>query len=300
MMSRDGTVRWLADRAKARHTPDGAIIADSITIDVTEHRRVTDELRRRGSALERIAAEGEQRLEGLLAAADAGSPCSTWSDRPGRCGSPTRPWRSGCSARRCRPGSISAPPSSARSRPTSESAWCARSRPTTGSASTRACAGWTASSAASRSRAPSTARSRETAAASVFVVVREIARDPRIAALLDAVDEPVYELELGADGVWRTTAGIGIRGCSASTAPTSGCWRPRCSTRTGRRSRPIACGSPPGRRPAIEFRVRTAGGAVRWLWERAQGRREGDRVIAVAAVADVTAWHPAADDRVQT
>ena len=49
-----------------------------------------------------------------------------------------------------------------------------------------------------------------TAAATVFLVVREIARDPRIAALLDAVDEPVYELELGADGIWRTTAGTGI------------------------------------------------------------------------------------------
>jgi PAS domain-containing protein len=55
-----------------------------------------------------------------------------------------------------------------------------------------------------------------------------------------------------------------------------------------------------GQASTIEFRVRTAAGAVHWLWERAQGRREGDRVIAVAAIADVTAWHPAADDRVRT
>ena len=49
-----------------------------------------------------------------------------------------------------------------------------------------------------------------TGTATLFLVVREISRDPRIAALLDAVDEPVYELELGADGIWRTTAGTGI------------------------------------------------------------------------------------------
>jgi len=55
-----------------------------------------------------------------------------------------------------------------------------------------------------------------------------------------------------------------------------------------------------GQASTIEFRVRSATGDVRWLWERAQGRREGDRVIAVAAIADVTAWHPAADDRVQS
>jgi len=54
-----------------------------------------------------------------------------------------------------------------------------------------------------------------------------------------------------------------------------------------------------GQASTVEFRVRTGRGDVRWLWERAQGRREGDRVIAVAAIADVTAWHPAADDRVE-
>ncbi len=72
LVSHDGTVRWLADRASARRTPDGSVLADSITIDVTEHRRVTDELAAARAESERIAAAGEQRLAGLLQAADAG------------------------------------------------------------------------------------------------------------------------------------------------------------------------------------------------------------------------------------
>ena len=130
-----------------------------------------------------------------------------------------------------------------------------------------------------------------------FLVVREIARDPRIAALLDAVDEPVYELELGADGIWRTTAGTGIaRILGVDGADERVLAGRRARRRPGRCSRRIACGSPPGRRRAPSSACAPAAGAVRWLWERAQGRREGDRVIAVSAVADVTAWHPAAAD----
>ena len=137
-------------------------------------------------------------------------------------------------------------------------------------------------------------------ATDVFLVVRAVGQDPRVAALLAAVDEPVYELELGADGRWRTTAGtgiermVGVPGADERVLAAAVLDEDR-ATFASHRVRLAA-----GQASTIEFRVRTAGGAVRWLWERAQGRREGDRVIAVAAVADVTAWHPAADDRVQT
>ena len=122
--------------------------------------------------------------------------------------------------------------------------------------------------------------------------MREISRDPRIAALLDAVDEPVYELELGADGIWRTTAGtgiariLGVAGADERVLAAAVLDDDR-AVFEAHRVRLAA-----GQASSAEFRVRTAAGAVRWLWERAQGRREGDRVIAVSAVADVTAWHP--------
>jgi PAS domain-containing protein len=127
-------------------------------------------------------------------------------------------------------------------------------------------------------------------------VVRQSARDPRIAALLDAVDEPVYELELGADGIWRTTAGSGIsRLLGVADADervlAAAVLEDDRALFEAHRVRLAA-----GQASSVEFRVRTGTGAVRWLWERAQSRREGDRVIAVSAVADVTAWHPAAAD----
>jgi PAS domain-containing protein len=137
-------------------------------------------------------------------------------------------------------------------------------------------------------------------ATDVFLVIRAVGQDPRIAALLAAVDEPVYEIELGADGLWRTTAGtgiermVGVPGADERVLAAAVLDEDR-ATFAAHRVRLAA-----GQASTTEFRVRTAAGGVRWLWERAQGRREGDRVIVVAAIADVTAWHPAADDRVQT
>jgi PAS domain-containing protein len=133
----------------------------------------------------------------------------------------------------------------------------------------------------------------------VFLVVRPAGRDARIAALLAAVDEPVYELELGPDGIWRTTAGTGVErilsipGADERVLAVAVVDDDR-SAFAAHRVRLAA-----GQASTVEFRVRTGAGDVRWLWERAQGRREGERVIAVAAIADVTAWHPAADDRVE-
>ena len=124
VISRDGTVRWIADRAKARHTPDGAIIADSISIEVTEHRRVTDEL---AAARARPRAHGRRGRgsgwTGLLAAADAGfTVLDVEAGRVAiRFADPR--WRSACWASRCRPASTWAPPSTARSSRTSASAW---------------------------------------------------------------------------------------------------------------------------------------------------------------------------------
>ena len=245
-----GTVRWLADRAKARHTPDGAIIADSITIDVTEHRRVTDELAAarlraradRGggrAAAGRAARRGRRRFRG----ARGGGRDSV------ECGSPTRRWRSACSASRCRPASTSALPSSARSSRRARAAGAAPSRRLTGSCVDSRLRGL---DGVVRSFAVEGAVDRRlpgaTAAATVFLVVREIARDPRIAALLDAVDEPVYELELGADGIWRTTAGTGIaRHPRRQGRRRARARRRRSGRRPGRCSRRTACASRPGR-----------------------------------------------------
>jgi PAS domain-containing protein len=296
MVSRDGTVRWLADRAKARHTPDGAIIADSITIDVTEHRRVTDELAAARSDLERIAAEGEQRLAGLLAAAHAGF--AVLDVEAGhlsiRFADPTlaqrllgQPLPAGVDLGAAIFGALEA---DERERLVAAFATDdrfvvdTRLRGLDGVVRSFAIEG-----AVDR---PSARRG----AAVVFVVVREIARDPRIAALLDAVDEPVYELELGADGIWRTTAGsgisrlLGVDGADERVLAAAVLDDDRALVEA-HRGRLAA-----GQASSVEFRVRTGTGAVRWLWERAQGRREGDRVIAVSAVADVTAWHPAATD----
>jgi len=297
MVSRDGTVRWLADRAKARHTPDGAIIADSITIDVTEHRRVTDELAAARSALERIAAEGEQRLEGLLAAADAGF--AVLHVEAGqvsvRFADPTLAQRLLGQALPAGvdPGAAIFGALEADERERLVRAFAADDRFGVDTR-LRGLDGVVRSFAVEG--AVDRPLPRDAAAASVFVVVREIARDPRIAALLDAVDEPVYELELGADGVWRTTAGsgisrlLGVDGADERVLAAAVLDDDRALFEA-HRVRLAA-----GQASSVEFRVRTSTGAVRWLWERAQGRREGDRVIAVSAVADVTAWHPAATD----
>ena len=122
MVSRDGTVRWMADRAKARHTPDGAIIADSISIDVTEHRRVTDELAAARLAVERRPRRERRASTGCSPPPTPGSRCSRSRRDASRSGSPTRRCRSGCWASRCRPASTWAPPSTARSSTTSASA----------------------------------------------------------------------------------------------------------------------------------------------------------------------------------
>ena len=211
IVSRDGTVRWLADRAKARHTPDGAIIADSISIDVTEHRRVTDELAAARLALEQIAAEGEQRLDGLLAAADAGF--AVLEVEAGHCrvrfADPSlaqrllgQPLPAGVDVGAAIFGALEHD-----ERERLVSAFAADDRFVVDSR-LRGLDGvvrsFAVEGAVDRPSCPARG------AADVFLVVREISRDPRIAALLDAVDEPVYELELGADGIWRTTAGTGI------------------------------------------------------------------------------------------
>ncbi len=293
VISRDGTVRWMADRAKARHTPDGAIIADSISIDVTEHRRVTDELAAARLAVEQTAAEGAARLEGLLAAADAGF--AVLEAEEGRVrirfADPTLPQRllgqplpAGVDLGAAIYGALEHD-----ERERLVSAFEAGDRFVVDSR-LRGLDGVVRSFAVEGAvdrRLPAS-----TAAATVFLVVREISRDPRIAALLDAVDEPVYELELGADGIWRTTAGtgiariLGVAGADERVLAAAVLDDDRALFEA-HRVRLAA-----GQASSAEFRVRTAAGAVRWLWERAQGRREGDRVIAVSAVADVTAWHP--------
>jgi PAS domain-containing protein len=291
LVSRDGTVRWLADRAKARHTPDGAIIADCISIDVTEHRRVTDELAAARQDLERIAVEGERRLAGLLSAADAGF--AVLAMEAGqvvvRFADPTlarrllgRPLPPGVDAVAAIYGALETG-----ERERLVRAFGADDRVAV-DCRLRGLDGVV------RSFAVEGAVDRE--AATVFCVIREISRDPRIAALLDAVDEPVYELELGGDGVWRTTAGTGISrilgldGADERVLAAAVLDEDR-AVFEAHRVRLAA-----GQASSVEFRVRTAAGTVRWLWERAQARREGDRVIAVSAVADVTAWHPEAAD----
>ncbi len=298
MVSRDGTVRWLADRAKARHTPDGAIIADSITIDVTEHRRVTDELAVARLALEQTAAEGAQRLDGLLAAADAGFAVLAVEDGRVaiRFADPTlaqrllgRPLPGGVDLGAAIFGALEHD-----ERERLVSAFEARDRFVADSR-LRGLDGVVRSFAVEGAvdrRLPGAVT------ATVFLVVREISRDPRISALLDAVDEPVYELELGVDGVWRTTAGtgiariLGVAGADERVLAAAVLDDDRAAFEAHRLR--LAA----GQASSAEFRVRTAAGSVRWLWERAQGRREGDRVIAVSAVADVTAWHPEpADER---
>ncbi len=296
VVSRDGTFRWLADRAKARHTPDGAIVADSITIDVTEHRRVTDELAAARADLEHIAAEGAQRLDGLLAAADAGfAVLHTEAGQVSvRFSDPTLPERllgqplpRGVDLGAAIFGALEA---DERERLV---AACEAADRFTVDTRLRGLDGvvrsFVVEGAVDRTRP-------RDAAATVFVVVRQTSRDPRIAALLDAVDEPVYELELGADGIWRTTAGsgisrlIGVADADERVLAAAVLDDDRALFEAHRVRLAAAQAS------SVEFRVRTATGDVRWLWERAQGRRVGDRVIAVSAVADVTAWHPAADE----
>ena len=297
LISHDGTVRWLEDRVTARRTPDGSVIADSITIDVTEHRRVTGELAAARAESERIAADGEHRLAGLLTAADAGfAHIVVGTDGPVlRFAGPSLAERllgeslpSGFEVGAAVYGALEP---SERERLVQavaaggRFALEARLRGLDGVVRTFAVEGLAEHGAD---------------ATDVFLVVRAVGQDPRVAALLAAVDEPVYELELGADGRWRTTAGtgiermVGVPGADERVLAAAVLDEDR-ATFASHRVRLAA-----GQASTIEFRVRTAGGAVRWLWERAQGRREGDRVIAVAAVADVTAWHPAADDRVQT
>lgn len=292
MVARDGTVRWLADRAKARLTPDGAIIADSITIDVTEHRRVADELAAARRAVEQTAAERAQRLDGLLAAADAGFAVLAVADGRVaiRFADPTLPQRL---LGRPLPGGVDLGAAIFGALEHDErerlvSAFEAGDRFVADSR-LRGLDGVVRSFAVEGAvdrRLPGAAT------ATVFLVRREISRDRRIAALLDAFDEPVYELELGSDGVWRTTAGtgvariLGVAGADERVLAAAVLDDDRIAFEA-HRVRLAA-----GQASSAEFRVRTAAGPVRWLWERAQGRREGDRVIAVSAVADVTAWHP--------
>lgn len=296
MISHDGTVRWLADRAKARRTPDGAIVADSITIEITELRRVTDELAAARADLERTATEGRQRLDGLLAAADAGfaelviegGRARVRFADPGLARRLLgRPLPAGVDLGAAVYGALEPEERERLMRAYAADdrfAVDTRLRGLDGRVRSFAIEGLVA---------------RDEAAATVFLVVRETARDPRIAALLDAVDEPVYEIELGGDGQWRTTAGrgidriLGVEGADELVLAAAVLDEDRAAFAAHR----VRLAG--GQASAVEFRVRTGDGSVRWLWERAQGRREGDRVIAVSAVADVTAWHPAADERVR-
>ena len=297
LISHDGTTRWLADRASARRTPDGSVVADSITIDVTEHRRVTDELAAARAESERIAAEGEHRLAGLLTAADAGfahvvmegaAPELRFADASlveRLLGAPLPP---GVDVGAAVYGALEP---SERDRLVQAVGAARRVQVET---RLRGLDGVV------RSFAVEGVAEHGPEVTDVFLVVRPVGRDPRISALLAAVDEPVYELELGADGRWRTTAGtgiermVGVPGADERVLAAAVLDEDR-ATFASHRVRLAA-----GQASTIEFRVRSATGDVRWLWERAQGRREGDRVIAVAAIADVTAWHPAADDRVQS
>jgi len=297
LVSHDGTVRWLADRATARRTPDGSVIADCIAIDVTEHRRVADELAAARAESERIAADGEHRLVGLLTAADAGfAHIVVGPDGPVlRFADPSLAER--VLGRALPPGVdvgaavYGALEPAERERLVQAVATAGRFEVET---RLRGLDGVV------RSFAVEGLAEHGPDATDVFLVVRAVGQDPRIAALLAAVDEPVYEIELGADGLWRTTAGkgierlVGVPGADERVLAAAVLDEDR-ATFAAHRVRLAA-----GQASTIEFRVRTAAGGVRWLWERAQGRREGDRVIAVAAIADVTAWHPAADDRVQT
>jgi PAS domain-containing protein len=291
IVSRDGSVRWLADRAKARHTPDGAIIADCISIDVTEHRRVTDELAAARHDLECTAAEGEQRLAGLLDAADAGF--AVLAIEAGevvvRFADPSlarrllgRPLPPGVDAVAAIYGALEPDE---------------RDRLTAAfNAADRVAVDCRLRGLDGVVRSFAVEGAVDRGEGIVFAVVREFSRDPRIAALLDAVDEPVYELELGGDGVWRTTAGTGISrilGIDDADERVLAAAVLEDDRALFEAHRVRLAG---GQASSVEFRVRTAAGAVRWLWERAQGRREGDRVIAVSAVADVTAWHPEAAD----
>jgi PAS domain-containing protein len=297
LVSRDGTVRWLADRASARRTPDGSVVADCIAIDITEHRRVTDELAAARAESERIAADGEHRLVGLLTAADAGfAHIVVAADGPVlRFADPSlgervlgRPLPSGVEVGAAVYGALEP---AERERLVQAVATGGRFEVET---RLRGLDGVV------RSLAVEGLAEHGPDATDVFLVIRAVGQDPRIAALLAAVDEPVYEIELGADGLWRTTAGtgiermVGVPGADERVLAAAVLDEDR-ATFAAHRVRLAA-----GQASTTEFRVRTAAGGVRWLWERAQGRREGDRVIVVAAIADVTAWHPAADDRVQT
>jgi PAS domain-containing protein len=92
VQTRDGETRWLVDRAKARFAADGALIADGITIDITEQRRVADELGDLRAGLQRISASfgvfhytielDEQGRETAVAAGDG------WHDFMGQAGTP--------------------------------------------------------------------------------------------------------------------------------------------------------------------------------------------------------------------
>jgi PAS domain-containing protein len=296
LVSHDGTVRWLADRASARRTPDGSVLADSITIDVTEHRRVTDELAASRAESERIAAAGEQRLAGLLHAADAGfAHLVVEGDRP------RLRFADGSLAERLLgrplPPGVELGTAVYAALDPAERERLVQAVAATGrfDVETRV----RGLDGVRRSFVVEGVAERVGEVTEVFLVVRPAGRDARIAALLAAVDEPVYELELGPDGIWRTSAGTGVErilsiaGADERVLAVAVVDEDRAAF-AAHRVRLAA-----GQASTVEFRVRTGAGDVRWLWERAQGRREGDRVIAVAAIADVTAWHPAADDRVE-
>jgi len=296
LVSHDGTVRWLADRASARRTPDGSVLADSITIDVTEHRRVADELTAARADSERIAAAGEQRLAGLLEAADAG-----FAHLVVECAGPRLRFADASLAERLLgrplPPGVELGTAIYAALEQAERERLVQAVAATGrfevEIRVRGLDG------VRRSFLVEGVAERLDEVTEVYLVVRAAGRDARIAALLAAVDEPVYELELGPDGIWRTSAGTGVErilailGADERVLAVAVVDDDRAAF-AAHRVRLAA-----GQASTVEFRVRTGTGDVRWLWERAQGRREGDRVIAVAAIADVTAWHPAADDRVE-
>ena len=274
MVSRDGTVRWMADRAKARHTPDGAIIADSIT-----HRRRPSTAVSRTSWPQRVS-----RSSGRLPRASSGwtdcsprptpaSRCSRWrTGQASKSGSPTRRCRSACSASRCRPASTSAPPSSARSSTTSASGWSAPSQRLTAfvvDSRLRGLDGVVRSFAVEGAVDRRLPGARPWHPCSWWCARSRATRG--IAALLDAVDEPVYELELGADGIWRTTAGTGI----ARILGVKGADERVLAAAVLDDDRAVCRGTPRASRGRAglerEFRVRTSTARVRWLWSERRG-----------------------------
>ena len=56
----DGDVRWIFDRARPRRTPDGRMLIDGVIADITERRRVADEL-----AAARDEADRRSRVDAL-------------------------------------------------------------------------------------------------------------------------------------------------------------------------------------------------------------------------------------------